>query len=532
MKYQIHNFLKKEYPDVNFDVSYPPEGLGDYSTNIAFLLAKEKKEDPQKIAGKIIEKISTHGESVVGRKNEFEKIEIARNGFINFYLSRDYLLEHLKDFLKDKIKFPKPASEKINIEFVSANPTGPLTLGNARSAAYGDSLANILKKTGRKVTREYYINDIGKQIEVLAESVKRRLQQLEGEDVEFPEEFYQGDYITELAREIKEKKVPLEQIREFAVKRNLEQIKYSLVNFGVKFDVWFNESTLMESKEINGILNYLDSAGLTYKKDGALWFKASQFGLDKDIVLIKSNGQGTYLLSDFAYAKNKISRGFDFNIYILGADHHDDVKRLKAGVKALGLDEEKFVVLLHQLVALKRGEEILRMTKRKGVYVTLDDLLKQIPKDVARYFFLVKSLDTHLEFDLELAKQESSKNPAYYIQYAFARINSVFEKAKSQKLQITDKNFELIKEKEELDLIKYLIRFPEVIFEISQNYQVHHLPQYALELANRFHRFYEKQRIISEDEKLTGARLALVKAVYFILGESLNLMGLGMPKRM
>ena len=522
MKQELANFLKKEYLGINFDVSYPPEGFGDYSTNAAFLLAKEQKENPQKIAEEVIGKLEK-------KFKEFEKIEIAKNGFINFYLSKEHLLKHLERFLKNKIEFPKTKKQKINLEFVSANPTGPLTLGNARSAAYGDTLANILERAGHKITREYYINDLGNQVELLAESVKRRLQQLNGESVDFSEELYQGNYIVDLAKEAKENKVPSERIKEFAIEKNLEHIKQSLAKFGVKFDVWFKESSLNESDEIKSILTHLEHSGLTHKKDGAIWFRGEKFGLEKDVVLVKSNGQGTYLLSDFAYAKNKLDRGFDLNIYIFGADHHDDIKRLKAGLKALGLAEDKFIILLHQLVALKKGEEILRMAKRKGIYIALDDLLSQIPKDVARYFFLEKSLDTHLEFDLELAKEQSSKNPVYYIQYAFARINSVFEKAGNVK---TESNLKLIKEKEELDLIRYLIRFPEVVFEISQNYQVHHLAQYAFELANRFHRFYEKHRIISEDERLTQGRLSLVKSVQLVLEESLNLMGIASPKRM
>ncbi len=523
MKQQIQGFLKKEYPSINFNIFYPPEGLGDYSTNAAFLLVKGKKENPQKIAESLVEKLKKEF------KKEFEKIEIAKNGFINFYLSKDYLLSQLGEFLKNKIEFPKANNKKINIEFVSANPTGPLTLGNARSAVYGDTLANILEKAGHKVTREYYINDIGNQVELLAESVKRRFKQLEDENIDFPEEFYQGDYIVDLAEEVKEKKIPDNKIKDFAIEKNLEQIKQSLVKFGIKFDVWFKESNLKESKEIKDVLSFLESAKLIYEKERARWFKATEFGLEKDVVLVKSNGQGTYLLSDFAYAKNKLSRSFDLNIYILGADHYDDIKRLKAGLKALGLSEDKFIILLHQLVALKKGEEILRMAKRKGVYVTLDDLLGQIPKDVVRYFFLEKSLDAHLEFNLELAKEESSKNQVYYIQYAFARINSVFEKTGNRK---TSNNLDFIKEKEELDLARHLIRFPEVVFDISQNYQVHHLAQYAFELANRFHKFYEKHRIISEDKNLTQARLALAKAAQFILGESLSLMGIEKPEHM
>lgn len=530
MKYQIHNFLKQEYPGIDFDISYPPEGFGNYSTNLVFLLAKKTGESPEELAPNVVKGLKREF------PREFEKIEIAKNGFINFYLSREFLLDRLIGLISP-IRQISPIGRllKINLEFVSANPTGPLTLGNARSAAFGNALANILEKAGHKVTREYYINDVGKQVELLAESVRRRLKQIDGENIDFPEELYQGDYIVDLAKEAKKEKIPEERLKEFAVEKNLGEIKKSLAGFGVKFDVWFKESNLIgpinSISPIQEVLTQLKKADLVYEKEGALWFKGMEFGLDKDVVLVKSNGQGTYLLSDFAYAKNKSSRDFDISIYLLGADHHDDVKRLKAGIRALGLPEEKFVVLLHQLVALKKGDEILRMAKRKGVYVALDDLLAEIPKDAAKYFFLEKSLDTHLEFDLELAREQSSKNPVYYIQYAFARINSVFEKSPITPISPISP-ISQIKEKEELDLIRCLIRFPEVIFDISRNYQVHYLTQYAFELANRFHKFYETRRIISDDKKLTEARLVLVKAVQNVLGESLSLMGLSAPEKM
>lgn len=549
IKKYIAKLVKSYKIDVKFDIFYPPEGFGDYSTNVAFVLAKQAGGDVLEIAGKISRELEKKF------KKEFKKVEVAKNGFINFYLSEKYLTKKLKVFLKKKIKVKKVKAKKINIEFVSANPTGPLTLGNARAAAYGDTLANVLKKVGHRVTKEYYVNNLGAQVEILGESVARRFLQLQGKNVDFPENMYQGEYIVELAKEFKEKApafvakilsdqenesfdiIPeelIEAAKKFAVKKNLENIKKTLIRFGVKFDVWFFESKLKEDREIQNVLNYLDFAGLVYKKDGALWFKATEFGLDKDVVLIKSfNNQPTYLLSDFAYAKNKLSRKFDYLIYILGADHHDDVRRLKVGLKALNLPEEKFVFLLHQLVALKKGEELLRMAKRKGIYVTLDDLLDYISKDAARYFFLEKSLDTHLEFDFQLAKEESTKNPVFYIQYAHARINSVLEtaKAKNRKLKFQIKEG-LLQRKEELELLSYLVKFPEIIFEISQNYQVHQLAKYALELANKFHRFYESLRILSENKDLTQARLSLAKGVQNVLKETLTIMGISAPEKM
>ncbi|MFN7088897.1 MAG: arginine--tRNA ligase, partial [Candidatus Paceibacteria bacterium] len=285
MKVQIQEFLRKEYPGLDFDVFYPPPGFGDYSTNIPFLLTKSRNTEIAAPAEEVVEKLKKKF------RKEFEKIEMAKNGFINLYLSKGYLLKWLTEIYKRGVIFKPPKVEKlkINLEFVSANPTGPLTLGNARSAAYGDALANILEKVGHKVTREYYINDVGTQVELLAESVKRRLKQQEGEGVDFPEDLYPGDYIIELAKEVKEKKIPEERIKEFAIEKNLGWIKESLGRFGVKFDVWFRESSLKDSKEIENILNFLEGGGLTYKKEGALWFKATEFGLEKDVVLVRSN---------------------------------------------------------------------------------------------------------------------------------------------------------------------------------------------------------------------------------------------------
>lgn len=532
MKYRITEFLKKEYPDIDFDVSYPPEGLGDYSTNISFLLAKKRKENPKKIAEEVIGKLEK-------KFKEFEKIEAVGGGFINFYLSQNYLLERLDKFLKDKIEFPKVKSQKINLEFVSANPTGPLTVGNARAAAYGDTLGNILKKVGHEVKKEYYINDIGVQVEKMAKSEINQSSVMAGiiEPVYKEDDLYQGQWvITGMESTARALRVPprelykqkFEKVEEKAIETKVENIEKSLADLGIKYDKLFRESLLYKNKEVEETLGLLKKNKATFEKEGATWLKFDDKE-DDVAVLVKSDGSTTYLMNDIAYTKDKFQRGFDKAINLWGADHYGAVLRLKEGIKALGYDPNRLEILIHQLVLLKKDGQLVKMSKREGNIETLDDLLKEVGKDVTRFFFLTKDLNTHMEFDVDLAKEQSSKNPVYYIQYAFARINSVFEKAGDKK---ASKDLELIKEKEELDLIKQLIRFPEVVFDISQNYQVHHMAQYAFELANRFHKFYEKQRIISEDEKLTGARLALVKGVQTIFGESLTLMGLEKPKRM
>ena len=527
MKQEIQEFLAEQYPDVGFDVSYPPDGFGDYSTNVAFLLAKEKGENPQKIAEEVKGKLQEEFK-------EFEKIEIAGDGFINFHLSIKYLLEKLNDFLKIKIDFPKTKSLRINLEFVSANPTGPLTVGNARAASFGDTLGNVLNKVGHQVTKEYYINDIGVQVEKMAKSEINEDLKESGRDPKYKEEgLYMGKHVITGMLETKTSigahlfDVSLEEVEKAAVESKIKKIKESVARLGVEIHEWFKESSLHNSGEVKKVLSELESKGYVIEEDGAKWLKLND---DQKAVLVKSNGLTTYLANDIAYTKNKFERGFDIAINIWGADHHGDVIRLKSGIQALGYNPNKLQILLHQLVALKKDGQLVRMSKREGNIETLDDLLNEVGKDVTRFFFLTKDLNTHMEFDMDLAKEQSSKNPVYYIQYAFARISSVFEKSKN--LKVETKNLELLKEKEELDLIRCLIRFPEVIFEISQNYQVHHLSQYALELANRFHRFYEKQRIISENERLTEARSALVKMVQVILGEALSLMGIETPKRM
>ena len=433
--------------------------------------------------------------------------------------------------------------KKINIEFVSANPTGPLTMGNGRSAAYGESLARILSFLDYKVTKEYYVNDIGRQVRILGESVARRYLEMEGRAIDFPEEMYQGAYITEIAKDFKKEgayhgsiddfEELAGQAQKYAIEKMIRQIKDSLGRFGVKFEEWFNESGLVEKNELKDVLNFLEFNNFSYEKDGALWFKTTEFGLDQDVVIRKSDGFTTYLLSDFAYARNKVRRKFDRMIYIFGADHHGDIPRIKVGLKALGLDESKFNFLLMQLVTLLEKGESVRMSKRAGKFVTLDELLEKVPADVAKFFFLSKSLDSHIEFDLELAKDVSNRNPVYYIQYAFVRLKSILAKAKEGKIKVgkkVDKDFAW--HEWEGTLIRKLLQFPEIMEEVAKNFQIHHLSTYALELAGSINRFYEKSKVIGAEPKLEKARLVLVRASAIVLGKSLELLGLSLPERM
>lgn len=536
LKAQLEKELKDILgKDLKFTVFYPPEGFGDYSTNAVFLLSKRENKSFEEAGAGLIEKLKERF------KDEFEKIELTPKGFLNFYLSKEYLQSQVKEILNKKEKYGSgDGGKKINLEFVSANPAGPLTIGNGRSAVYGDTLANILEKAGNKIIKEYYINDAGNQVEILGESVAKRYLEIMGESVEYEENLYQGDYIIDIARKFKKEEkmhasldkfeILRKETKNFAIKENLKDIKDSLTKLGVKFDVWFSEKSLHDSGKIKEILNYLEFGKISYKKEGAIWFKATDFDLDQDVVVVKSTGEPTYLLSDFAYAKDKINRGFDLNIYVLGADHHGDIARIKSGIKALNFDEDKFVFPIHQLVSLKEKGRTLRMSKRKGVFVTLKELLEKIPTDIIRYFFLEKSLDTHIEFDMDLAKEESTKNPVYYIQYAFARINSIFKKSGASRHSDVG-SLKLLNKKEELDLLKYLIKFPELINDISKNYQIHQLATYAQSTANKFHGFYEKHPVLVSGT-LENARLSLAAAAQIILRESLRLMGISSPEKM
>lgn len=539
---EIAKKLKEIIPeDVKVSVSFAPSEFGDYSTNLALILAKKEEKPPMEVAEKIMAELK--------KDKKFLKIfsEIkSLAGFINFYFSPESQKSGVEEILKKEEKYGAKdfgKGQKINIEFVSANPTGPLTLGNGRSAAYGESLTRILSFFHYQVTKEYFVNDIGRQVRILGESVARRYLELGGQIADFPEEMYQGSYIVEIAKDFKKEGVYhgslddfealANQAQKYAVKKISGEVKNSLMRFGVKFDEWFRESSMVENNELRDVLNFLEFNNLSYEKEGALWFKASEFGLDKDVVVRKSDGFTTYLLSDFAYARHKDRRKFDKMIYIFGADHHGDVARIKAGLKALGLNEQKFSFILIQLVTLLDKGEIVRMSKRTGQFVTLDELLEKIPADVAKFFFLSKSLDSHMEFDLELAQEQSNRNPVYYIQYALVRLKSILAKAKEGKIKVYKKlGKEIDWEEWEGELIRKLLKFSEVLEEVAGNYQVHHLSTYALDLARLINRFYEKSKVIGVEPKLEKARLALVKASAIVLGRSLELLGLSLPEKM
>ncbi|MDP3731285.1 MAG: arginine--tRNA ligase [bacterium] len=546
---EIIEKLKQIAPKgVSTSVSFAPREFGDYSTNLALILpalhsfSEGGGKNPMEVAEEIIAILKKDKKLV----KIFSEIKAVTPGFINFRLSPESLRSGTEEILKKGEKYGAGnfgKGQKVNIEFVSANPTGPLTLGNGRSAAYGESLARILSSFEYKVTKEYYVNDIGRQVRILGESVARRYLEMEGQVIDFPEEMYQGGYITDIAKDFKKEGayhgLPDDfdelatQAQKYAIEKMLRQIKDSLGRFGVKFDEWFYESSLVEKNELKVVFNFLEFNNLSYEKEGALWFKASEFGMDKDAVIRKSDGFTTYLLSDFAYARHKDRRKFSKMIYIFGADHHGDVARVKAGLKALGLEESKFTFILMQLVSLLEKGEAVRMSKRAGQFVTLDELLEKVPADVAKFFFLSKSLDTHMEFDLALAQEQSNRNPVYYIQYAFVRLKAILVKAKEGKLKVSKKLEKEINWKEwEGELIRKLLKFPEILEEVAGNYQIHHLSTYALDLAGLINRFYEKSKVIGAEPKLEKARLTLVSASAMVLGRALDLLGLTLPEKM
>lgn len=525
-----------DIPDYTLEV--PREkAFGDFAVNVAMLLAKEAKKPPKAIAQKIIDNLEF--------ADWLEKVEIAGPGFINFYLNNSWLYKALprvimEDTAYGHIDFGK--QEKVQVEFVSANPTGLLHMGNARGAALGDTLSNILQTAGYQVTREFYVNDAGNQIENFAKSLEARYLQSLGQDVPFPEEGYHGEDLIEtvhnIIEEVKDKYLDIdsalrkEMLVQKALNEKLAAIKADLSRFGVEYDVWFSEQTLHDSGAIEKAIEELKGKGYIYEKEGALWFKSTLFGDEKDEVIVRTNGIPTYFAADIAYHKNKYERGFKRVINIWGADHHGHVARMKGSMEAMGYDPCQLQVILMQLVRLLKGGEIVRMSKRSGQYITLAELMGEVGRDAARFFFVMRSPDSHLDFDLDLAKAESAENPVYYVQYAHARINSIIKAYPGELPSLESVDFTLLKEEAELDLIRKIADFPEEITGAAISLEPHRLTRYAHELASLFHSFYNSCRVLTQEEELTKARLLLVNAARITLRNVLNILGVSAPERM
>jgi arginyl-tRNA synthetase len=513
---------------------------GDYATNVAMQLTRIARRNPRQIAEEIVAKFDKQAASI-------SKIEIAGPGFINFYMDNSYLTEVIGQVIEAGENYGRTNAgkqKKVQVEFVSANPTGSLHLGHARGAAFGDALCNVLDMAGYDVSREYYINDAGNQIVNLARSLEARYFQALGQDAEMPEDGYYGQDIIDFGKELAEKdgdkyaKMDPEErfvfFRNWGRDKELEKIKKDLADFRVKFDEWFSETSLYETNAVEQIVEKLREKGYVYEKDGATWLRSTDFGDDKDRVLIKQDGTYTYLTPDIAYHENKFSRGFEQLINIWGADHHGYIPRMKAAMQCLGHNPEQLQVLINQMVSLYQGGEKVKMSKRTGKAVTMRDLMEEVGTDATRYFFTMRSQDAHLDFDMDLAVSKSNENPVFYVQYAHARICSIFRQADEQGIafDVAKADFSRMQSEKEIDLLKHLGEFPQEVAGAAEMLAPHRVVRYVHELASLLHSFYNAERVITEDEGLTHARLGLMRAVQITLVNALRLIGVSAPERM
>ncbi len=512
------------------------EKFGDYATNLAMQLARHLKKKPVDIAQDI-------KEAFVLNPSYVSKLEIAGPGFLNFFASTDNLFSQLSDLLTQEKEFGRSVSQKgkrAQIEFVSANPTGPLTIGHGRGAVLGDTVARLLEAIGYEVTREYYFNNAGRQMRVLGESVRLRYLQELGEDISFPDDHYQGEYIRDIARDlIKEFGDSLKDQPESTIFKDraeasiFAEIKQTIKRLGFSFDVFYNERSLYDQGKIDEVVRELNKKGFIACRDHATWFLTSKLGFDQDRVFVKSTGEPTYRLPDTAYHVEKVKRGFDLIIDVFGADHIATYPDVLAAVKALGYKTEHIKVLIHQFVTLTENGEKVKMSTRKANFITLDELMDDVGVDVTRYFFLMRHMNAHLNFDLALARTQSDENPVFYIQYAHARICSILELATERGYTIEQvARLERLTAPEEQQLIKHLISFPQTVEASALNYEPHRVVTYLFELASLFHKFYTVCRVLSEDKELSVARLHLIKAVKIVIANGLDLLGISAPEHM
>jgi len=510
------------------------ERFGDWACNVALQLAKEQRRNPRELAQQLVSAMSFDGGLV-------DRAEVAGPGFINFTLAQGWYYKEIEQLLSAGVVYGRHQlhrGQRAQVEFVSCNPTGPLNVGHGRQAAIGDACARLLEALGYQVTREYYFNDAGLQMKVLANSVLLRYRQLLGGVAAFPEDHYQGDYIRDVAAKCRAERgdglgqADLEYFKQAAVAAIFQDIKATLHRMGVAFDVYFNESSLYKDGEVQATLAGLRTKGKVYEADGAVWFKATDYGAEKDRVLVRSTGEPTYRLPDIAYHRNKFARGFDFILDIFGSDHQAQYPDVVAALKALGYDASKLEVRIHQFVTLTSGGQQVKMSTRKANFITLDELLDEVGVDAARYFFLMRRMEAHLDFDLELAKKQSDENPVFYVQYAHARICSILEHAQEKGVLRQKADLSLLKEPEEVHLIKHLIDYPELVLGAAQAREPHRIPTYLQDLAGVFHNFYHKHRVVTEDQGLTNARLDLCQAARTVIANGLKLLGVSAPERM
>jgi arginyl-tRNA synthetase len=554
MREIVREILKKTFEKCReeglLQTSEPPDFVvempknkehGDVAANLAMLLPKTEKKPPRDIAQILVS-------GIVDEDNIVEKVEIAGPGFINFYLKKNVWHSVLSDIEEEGEKYGCSdigKGEKVMVEFVSANPTGPLHIGHGRGAVVGDVISNILEHAGYDVEREYYINDIGNQMQNLGKAVYIRYQKLLKKDVEFPDDLYKGDYIIDIAKEVilKHGNKFLEVSEDdavsffwpFAAGTILKSIESDLESFGIKFDTWFSEKQLFDCGKVQSAIDYFKSTGLAYENEGALWFKTTDFGDEKDRVVVRDDGRTTYFASDIAYHKDKYERGFKNVIDVWGADHHGYIPRIRAVLEASGISNDDFNVILIQMVNLLRDGQPVAMSTRGGEFVTLKEVIDEVGKDSARFSFLTRRSDASLDFDLEVAKKQNDENPVYYVQYGHARISSIisFGEEKGHPLpEYADINEGLLIAPEELDIIKKLSQFTNVVAGSAKNYEPHRVAVYLMELVAQFHSYYNKHRVITEDEDLSRARLFLMSCIRRVLKNGLDLVGVDAPLKM
>jgi arginyl-tRNA synthetase len=524
--------------DVRVVIERPrQEQHGDLTTNVAMVLAKQLRRNPRQLATEIVEALRLDPSLI-------EKIEVAGPGFINVAFTPKYLRQELGALIDAGAEYGRSTpgeGRRVQVEFVSANPTGPLTVGHGRGAVFGDTVARLLEWTGHDVEREYYFNNAGRQMRVLGDSVRLRYLELLGEKIDFPEDYYQGEYIRDIARHIRDldgdalRNEPAEgRFKEQGELDIFDEIRSTLTSLGIEFDSYFNENTLYADGTIDDVVSILRSKDLVYDRDGAVWFKTAAFGAEKDKVIIKGSGEPTYRLPDIAYHRNKFARGYDLMIDVFGADHIATYPDVLAGLEALGLEPSKVKVLIHQFVTIVQGGEVVKMSTRRANFITLDELIEEVGADVVRYFFLMRTITSHLNFDLDLAKEESDENPVYYLQYAHARISSIlrYAGADGETELPAEPHLDLLGAREEIGLIRLLLQFPELVESCAGTCEPHRLADYLHDVAGAFHGFYHLHRVVSENRALTAARLSLCNAVQVVLRNGLQILGIQAPEQM
>ncbi len=538
IKIELEKYLKaKKFKNIAITLSQPKQKqFGDYSSNLPMQLAAHLKQKPREIAQNIVDSIHSDPQFI-------EKIEIAGPGFVNFFISDVSIYSQLVRILdagRDYGKTDHGRGIKTQVEFISANPTGPLTIGHGRQAVLGDTISRLLEFIGYDVTREYYYNDAGRQMRILGESVRMRYLQLLGEEIDFPEDYYQGEYIINIARLLVDergdslkKTEDVEPFKNIAEMEVFKDIRNTIHRLKFEMDVYFNEKSLYDDQKIDQVVTLLRKSNLVEEREGALWFLTSKLGMEQDRVIIKSTGEPTYRLPDIAYHREKFERGFEQIIDIFGADHIDTYPDVLLAIQSLGYNPEKIKVLIHQFVTLTEGSEKIKMSTRKANFVTLDELMDEVGVDVTRFFFLMRHMNSHLNFDLTLAKAQSDENPVFYVQYAHARIFNIIRFGREKKISLSEApDLTLLIKDEELALIKHLVNFPETVKASALHFEPHRLVNYLIDTATYFHKFYTECRVITENTALSQSRLALSEATRIILASGCNLLGIEAPEKM